>query len=89
MNSVQKVIILGTGGNCIDILDTLHDINETQRFPRYACIGFLDDNPTKRGQELNGIKVIGRLVEAPRFEDCLFINGLMYSGKRSWWGFLW
>lgn len=41
---MQKLIILGTGGNCIDILDALNDINRHSGQPVYVCIGFLDDN---------------------------------------------
>ncbi|MBI4674106.1 MAG: sugar O-acyltransferase, partial [Chloroflexi bacterium] len=45
----KKIIILGTGGNSVDILDTLRDVNDAQREAVYECIGFLDDDAQKWG----------------------------------------
>lgn len=76
MPNPQKIIILGLGGNCIDILDTLHDINSSCRPDQYLCLGFLDDNRSKWGQEIYGMKVLGPLSSALEFKDCLFVNGI-------------
>ena len=46
----KQIIILGTGGNCIDILDTINDINARLSSKKYECIGFLDDNEKKWGE---------------------------------------
>ncbi len=54
---MKKLIILGTGGNCIDILDTINDINEINVHPIYECIGFLDDNQENLGKVHYGIEV--------------------------------
>ena len=40
----KKIIILGVGGNCIDILDTVISINEKEDREVYSCMGFLDDD---------------------------------------------
>jgi sugar O-acyltransferase (sialic acid O-acetyltransferase NeuD family) len=72
----KKIIILGTGGNCIDILDALHDINDARGRAVYQCIGFLDDNEQKWGMELHGIKVLGPLASAQDYHDCFFVNGI-------------
>lgn len=40
VNMSKKIIILGTGGNCLDILDTLNDINSARGEQVYECIGF-------------------------------------------------
>jgi sugar O-acyltransferase (sialic acid O-acetyltransferase NeuD family) len=71
---VKKVIILGAGGNCIDILDTINEINEIK--PTYECIGFLSDNEAIHGKEYYQTKVLGPLSRAMEFEDCFFLNGI-------------
>lgn len=73
---MKKIVILGTGGNCIDILDTLFDINDSQRSSMYECVGFLDDNPEKWGQSFNGVKVLGPLQRAREMSDCSFVFGI-------------
>ncbi len=76
MSSTKKLIILGTGGNCIDILDTIWDINTAQGHELYECIGFLDDNEQSWGKDFYGVKVLGPLITASQYRDCLFVNGI-------------
>ena len=71
---MKKIIILGTGGNCIDILDTINEINAISA--QYSCIGFLDDNPENAGKRVQGIDVIGKLADASNFKDAFFVNGI-------------
>lgn len=71
-----NIIILGTGGNCVDILDTIHDINSHAGSTRYECIGFLDDDESKWGKNLHGVPILGPLNSAQRYEDCAFANGI-------------
>jgi sugar O-acyltransferase (sialic acid O-acetyltransferase NeuD family) len=72
----KNIVILGTGGNCIDTLDTINDINDTQRKKIYKCVGFLDDNELNWGKEFQGVKVLGPLHMAAKYRDCFFINGI-------------
>lgn len=72
----RQVIILGTGGNCIDILDTLNDINAVRRENAYECLGFLDDNSQKWGKEFYGAKVLGPLSAAQQYAHCSFAFGI-------------
>lgn len=72
----KKVIILGTGGNCIDILDALGDINKISNEIIYECAGFLDDDEEKRGKMFHGVKVLDKLKNAGNFEDYFFVNGI-------------
>jgi sugar O-acyltransferase (sialic acid O-acetyltransferase NeuD family) len=72
----KKIIILGTGGNCVDILDTINEINDFKRNNPYECVGFLDDDDRKWGEELYGVKVLGPLQAARKQEDCFFVNGI-------------
>ena len=72
----KKIVILGTGGNCIDILDIVNDINDARGGCVCECAGFLDDDESKWGQEICGVKVLGPLSFAPKCGDCFFINGI-------------
>ena len=69
-------MILGASGNSQDILDTLNDINTVSGKMIYRCRGFIDENETKWGQEMSGIKVQGPLADAYKYTDCFFINGI-------------
>ncbi|GAJ06670.1 unnamed protein product, partial [marine sediment metagenome] len=84
---VKQIIILGTGGNCIDILDTINDINTTLKMKKYECVGFLDDNKDKWGKNFGGIKVLGSLESAVEYPTSYFVNGigssLNYTKKES------
>ena len=71
-----KVIIFGTGGNCLDILDMLNDINDVRGAPAYECVGFLDDDERHWGREICGVRVLGPLASAPCCDGCLFVNGI-------------
>jgi len=72
----KRIIILGTGGNCIDILDAMLDINDAQGKQNYECIGFLDDNQQKWSRSFYGVKVLGPLSSAKEHSDCFFVFGI-------------
>jgi sugar O-acyltransferase (sialic acid O-acetyltransferase NeuD family) len=72
----KRVLILGTGGNCIDILDTMLEINTVQNQDTYECVGFLDDNSQQWGKTLYGVPVRGPLASATEYPDCCFVNGI-------------
>lgn len=74
---MKKIIILGTGGNCIDILDAIQDLNDTTDIPAFECIGFLDDNSDKWKKLLLGVPIFGGLDIAGSFpQDVFFVNGI-------------
>jgi sugar O-acyltransferase (sialic acid O-acetyltransferase NeuD family) len=83
MASVHKVVILGTGGNCVDILETLLDNNDAAGRPRYECVGFLDDNPTSWGKAIHGVNVLGPLQSAVEHAGAWFVNGI--GSARTFW----
>lgn len=72
----KRIVILGTGGNCIDILDTLLEINRVKNEQVYECVGFLDDNPAKLNQSFYDVKVLGNLQMSKELKDCSFIFGI-------------
>lgn len=73
---MKKIAIFGTGGNCMDILDTLMDINSSSREPRYECVGFFDDDPAKLGKTFLGAPVLGPLSQAREWTGCFFVFGI-------------
>lgn len=73
---MKRLIILGTGGNCLDILDAVVAVNRRAGTAIYECAGFLDDNSALHGRELQGVRVIGSLADSGRFPDCVFVNGI-------------
>lgn len=71
-----KIVILGTNGNCLDMLDTIDSINAHEGRRIYECVGFLDDNPDQHGKKIGGVTVLGPLSIAGNLEDCQFVNGI-------------
>lgn len=80
---MKSLIILGTGGNCVDILDAVLAINESLPAPRYAVRGFLDDHPALWKTGLEGYPVLGPLSAAGEHPDCFFVNGI--GSFRNYW----
>lgn len=72
----KKIVILGTNGNCLDMLDTIDSMNAQAGSTMYECVGFLDDNPTLHGTTLGGVKILGPLSAARDLNDCYFVNGI-------------
>ncbi len=76
MTGTQKLVILGTGGNAVDVLDLVHDINASSGEARYECVGFLDDNRALWGTALQDVPVLGALTTAAALADCRFVNAI-------------
>ena len=75
MESPKRIVILGSSGTSLDILDTLRAINEAAGQEKFRCIGLLDDNPSLKGSTRNGVEVLGPMSMA-RSLDCYVINGV-------------
>jgi sugar O-acyltransferase (sialic acid O-acetyltransferase NeuD family) len=67
---LKKLVILGTAGNCIDILEAVRSRQE------YDCIGFLDDDTSLLQRRIHGVPVLGRLDQASSLGDVHFVNGI-------------
>lgn len=72
----QKILILGTVGNCRDILEIILDINAAAGRNLWRPVGFLDDDQALWGQEICGLPVLGPLSQAQRLGNCLLVNGI-------------
>ena len=78
---MKQLIILGTGGNCTDILDTVNEINKIS--PQFNCIGFLDDNKAQHNKKFYDVPVLGDLSECTSYPDAFFVNGI--GSERNFW----
>ncbi len=81
MRRPVRLVILGTGGTSVDILDTLDDLNRVRGGLRYECVGFLDDDTGRHGRLVHGYPILGPLGLAPALDDCLFVNGIGAPGN--------
>jgi FlaA1/EpsC-like NDP-sugar epimerase len=59
----KRVLILGAGNAAANLLKNLG------RSPEWNFIGLLDDDPKKRGREIQGVKVLGPLAELPEIAE--------------------
>lgn len=71
---MKKIVILGTGGTSVDILDTIADMQDNGA--DLKCVGFLDDNKKLWGKEIESVKVLGPLNKASSLDGVYFINGI-------------
>ena len=63
------LILLGYGGNVVDVLDMVDDLNDAAGAgsPRYEVLGYLDPRDELQGTAPHGYPVLGRLSDAPRY----------------------
>jgi sugar O-acyltransferase (sialic acid O-acetyltransferase NeuD family) len=80
---MKEIIILGTGGNCIDILDAVLELNRSGIQATYHIRGFLDDNDSDWGKDYFGYKVLGPLSMAAQLTETQFVNGI--GSPRNFW----
>lgn len=70
---MKKIIILGCTGGCLDLLDLIHDSNESLEI-KFNFLGFLDDNHV--GKEVCSYKVLGKFEDWKRFEGVYFATAI-------------
>lgn len=58
----RDIVILGTGGTCIDVLDIVDELNAVDT--QWNVIGFLDDAADRHGTSVAGYEVLGSLEHA-------------------------
>ncbi|MEL7220597.1 MAG: acetyltransferase [Bacteroidota bacterium] len=67
---LKSVAIFGAGGQGREVLQLIKHINEVN--PQWKCIGWFDDG-VKRGEEIEGLPVLGGMVEANNWSTPLAI----------------
>lgn len=70
---MRNIIVIGAGGNSMDVLDTIEAINNSAHRACYRCIGFLDDDSAKWGTAYREAKVLGPVSEALTYKDACFV----------------
>lgn len=70
---MQGLIILGTAGSAYDVLDIVETINAGK--PTWEVAGFLDDTKPEGSCHL-GLPILGKLENAPRFQQYQFLNAI-------------
>lgn len=70
----MRVLVLGAGGNCRDIVDAMTDVNRARGERVFEPLGYLDDDPAK--SELSGLPVLGPLASWTEHEGVHFVDGL-------------
>tara|TARA_B110000046_G_C12979957_1_gene392861 strand:- start:1018 stop:1659 length:642 start_codon:yes stop_codon:yes gene_type:complete len=68
---MQKIIILGASGGCLDVLDLIEAINKNDK--KYDILGFLDDK-LKTIKGIKNYKVLGKFSEAKKFDSNIFFT---------------
>jgi sugar O-acyltransferase (sialic acid O-acetyltransferase NeuD family) len=69
----NKLIILGTGGSSLDIIDVVDSLNAAGE--AWETVGFLDDGK-KTGSQHRGLPILGSLSDAQQHRNYLFINSI-------------
>src|SRR5436190_15384869 len=69
----HRLVIFGTSGNALDVLDIVDSINE--RSPFWEVVGILDDAQTAES-DWHGLTVLGKLADAVNLQDCWFVNAI-------------
>lgn len=69
----QPLIVIGTGGNALDILDVVEASNRAGS--AWQVVGFLDDSKPV-GSDFHGFPMLGGLRDADKHAGCLFVNAI-------------
>lgn len=70
-----EVVILGSGGNSIDLVDLILSINRTNS-QELRIIAILDDDASVHGTRIGDIPVEGPLDQFLYYDQAFFINGI-------------
>jgi sugar O-acyltransferase (sialic acid O-acetyltransferase NeuD family) len=65
------LLLVGAGGLAREVLAAVRAINTVAA--RWAVLGFLDDNPARHGQSLDGVPVLGPLGLAAQHTDAAIV----------------
>ena len=66
-NAAKDLVIIGSGGFARETAEAVQALNEAGA--RWRLLGYLDEDPAKRGTRVDGVPVLGGLGEIQRFPD--------------------
>lgn len=70
---VTKLVIIGTGGNSVDITEMIEEISESGS-EQFEILGYLDDNEQLHHTFINNYEVLGNISKAKLFsKDIKFV----------------
>ena len=68
---MKDLIIIGAGGVGREVALIINQINSIR--PTWNIIGYVDDDNSKKGEIINGIKVIGNVKELKEYNEDLYV----------------
>ena len=71
---MKRLVIVGAGGTGEDAAEIIRAINQNRTI--YEPVGFLDDDPAKKGRVIGGLPVHGTLASASEYSDAWFVDCL-------------
>ncbi len=77
---LKKLIIIGASGFGREVAWLVERINENN--PTWDLVGFLDDDLSIQGKEINGYKVLGTVDTIPTYADAYFVCAIGSSKIR-------
>jgi sugar O-acyltransferase (sialic acid O-acetyltransferase NeuD family) len=79
VNKMKDLIILGAGGEALEIVQVTKLLNKINQ--EWNIIGFLDDNMNLIGKEISGIKVIGSIKDSKNYPNSYFISSIGHPDR--------
>jgi sugar O-acyltransferase (sialic acid O-acetyltransferase NeuD family) len=78
MQEVKRLIVLGATGGCLDVVNTVQQINKKKYYSSFEIIGILDDKIELHGKTLAGCKVLGAFSLSRKYldQECYFATAI-------------
>lgn len=73
---MKDLVILGAGGNCIDIFDAVLQRAKASLTPSWRVVAFLDDDKRRWGADIHGAPVVGGVDRLVEFPDAQVVCGI-------------
>jgi sugar O-acyltransferase (sialic acid O-acetyltransferase NeuD family) len=77
---MKDLIIIGASGFGREVAWLVERINKTE--PTWNLIGFMDDDESIKGKEINGYKVLGKTTDVAAYPDTYFVCAVGASRTR-------
>lgn len=77
---LRPMLFLGASTAFLEIQEIIHDINRVK--PRHQIVGLLDDDPSRHGEVVDGVPVLGPLELARDHPEADLVFGIGSHGTR-------